>query len=122
MGGFGGGFRGGGFHGGGFRGGMSGFRGGFVGPRFASRRTERLLSASLGIGMAVIAEGGVLAIGMPVWSEYFDAAVLPDGGRLLLVTTVVEDPQYLQTPFIVSSQFKKESDGSKWDPTPCTAK
>jgi hypothetical protein len=37
MGGFGGGFRGGGFHGGGFRGGMSGFRSGFVGPRFASR-------------------------------------------------------------------------------------
>jgi hypothetical protein len=57
-----------------------------------------------------------------VVTEYFDVAVLPDGTRLLLVTTVVEDPQYLQLPFIVSSQFKKESDGSKWDPTPCTAR
>src|SRR5499426_864690 len=39
MGGFhGGGFHGGGFHGGGFRGGgFHGFRGGFVGPRFAAR-------------------------------------------------------------------------------------
>jgi hypothetical protein len=36
-GGFGGGMRAGGMHGGGFRGGMTGFRGGFVGTRFASR-------------------------------------------------------------------------------------
>ena len=33
-----------------------------------------LLSATLGLGMAVVAEGGVIAIGMPVWAEYFDAA------------------------------------------------
>jgi hypothetical protein len=55
-------------------------------------------------------------------SEYFDVAELPGGARVLLVTTVVEDPKYLQVPYIVSSQFKKESDGSKWDPTPCTAR
>ena len=45
-----------------------------IGPRFASRKTEIILSTALGLGMAVIAEGGVIAIGMPVWSEYFDAA------------------------------------------------
>jgi hypothetical protein len=55
-------------------------------------------------------------------TEYFDLAPLPNGGQVLLVTTVVDDPQYLRLPFIVSSQFKKEADGSKWDPTPCTAK
>jgi hypothetical protein len=55
-------------------------------------------------------------------TEYFDIAPLPSGGQVLLVTTIVEDPVYLQQPFIVSSQFKKEADGSKWDPTPCTAK
>jgi hypothetical protein len=57
-----------------------------------------------------------------VVTEYFDVAPHPDGGQVLLVTTIVDDPQYLQQPFIVSSQFKKEADGSKWDPTPCTAK
>ena len=41
-------------------------------PRLASRRTELALSGALGIGMALIAEGGVVAIGMPVWTEYFD--------------------------------------------------
>jgi hypothetical protein len=55
-------------------------------------------------------------------TEYFDMAPLPGGGQVLLVTTIVDDPRDLQQPFIVSSQFKKEADGSKWDPTPCAAK
>jgi hypothetical protein len=55
-------------------------------------------------------------------TEYFDKAPAPGGAEVLLVTTIVDDPKYLTTPFIVSSQFKKEADGSKWDPTPCSAK
>jgi hypothetical protein len=54
-------------------------------------------------------------------SEYFDLSPSP-GGELLVVTTVVDDPHYLTQPFIVSSHFKKEADGSKWDPTPCSAR
>jgi hypothetical protein len=57
-----------------------------------------------------------------VVTEYFDIAPNPSGGQVLLVTTIVDDPQYLQQPFIVSSQFKKEADSSKWDPTPCTVR
>ncbi len=55
-------------------------------------------------------------------TEYFDIAPIPSGGQVLLVTTIVDDPQYLRQPFTTSSQFKKEADGSKWDPTPCTAR
>jgi len=54
-------------------------------------------------------------------TEHFDVAPLPDGGKLLLVTTTVEDPMYLTGPYIVSPHFKKEPDGSKWDPTPCSS-
>jgi hypothetical protein len=54
-------------------------------------------------------------------SEHFDLAPLPDGGTLLLVTTIVEDPLYLNAPYVVSPHFKKEPDGSKWDPTPCSS-
>ena len=54
-------------------------------------------------------------------SEHFDVARLPDGGQLLLVMTTVEDPVYLNGPYIVSPHFKKEPDGSKWDPTPCSS-
>jgi hypothetical protein len=54
-------------------------------------------------------------------TEHFDVAPLPDGGELLLVTTVVEDPVYLTAPYVTSPHFKKEGDGSKWDPTPCSS-
>jgi len=54
-------------------------------------------------------------------TEYFDVAPQAGGGQLLVVTIVVDDPRYLTQPFIVSSHFKKEGDGSKWDPTPCSA-
>jgi hypothetical protein len=33
--------------------------------------------------------------------------------------TVVTDPTYLTTPFVVSNQFKRERDDSKWHATPC---
>ena len=54
-------------------------------------------------------------------TEHFDAASLPDGSKVLLVTTIVEDPVYLTGPYVVSPHFKKEADGSKWDPTPCSS-
>src|SRR5207249_10716241 len=54
-------------------------------------------------------------------TEYFDVAPMPNNGQLLVVTTTVDDPRYLTQPFIVSSHFKKEADGAKWDPTPCSS-
>jgi hypothetical protein len=83
--------------------------------------------ASLKVVTANLRSGYLRKNGVPygenaVVTEYFDIAPHPSGGQVLLVTTIVDDPQYLQQPFIVSSQFKKEADGSKWDPTPCTAK
>jgi hypothetical protein len=54
-------------------------------------------------------------------TEHFDLAPLADGGQLLLVNIVVEDPVYLNAPYVTSPHFKKEPDGSKWDPTPCSS-
>ena len=51
--------------------------------------------------------------------EFFDTFTLPDGGTWLIVTTVVNDPQYLTQEFVLSSQFKKDADTSKWNPRPC---
>jgi cytochrome c oxidase subunit 2 len=56
-----------------------------IGARLASRRTERALSTTLGLAMAVVAEGGVLAIGIPVWAEYFQAA--PPADAVLVEVT-----------------------------------
>ena len=54
-------------------------------------------------------------------TEHFDLTSLPDGSPLLLVNTTVDDPVYLTGPYVTSPHFKKEPDGSKWDPTPCSA-
>ena len=54
-------------------------------------------------------------------TEYF--VVTPAGPReqALVVTTIVEDPRYLQRPFVVSSHFKRDQDPSRWSPAPCLA-
>jgi hypothetical protein len=54
-----------------------------------------------------------------VVTEYFDRVAEPDGGGYLIVTTIVEDPQYLNARFARSSHFKREPDGSRWKPAPC---
>jgi hypothetical protein len=38
----------------------------------------------------------------------------------LLVSTVVDDSQYLTQPFAKTLVFKHEPDGSKWNPAPCS--
>jgi hypothetical protein len=51
-------------------------------------------------------------------TEYFDRLTAYETDWLV-VLTVLEDPQYLDQPFITSTHFKREADGSKWMPTPC---
>jgi hypothetical protein len=53
--------------------------------------------------------------------EYVDLFREPNGAALIVWTAVVDDPVNLETPYIVSSQFKRQPDGSAWDPTPCSA-
>ena len=52
-------------------------------------------------------------------TEYFHR--LPDtgSGDWLLVLTTVEDPRYLNDAFLTSTHFKREPNGSKWNPTEC---
>jgi len=45
-----------------------------------------------------------------------------NGDRWLIVTTLVDDPQYLNRPFQRSTHFKRQADASGWDPMPCTAR
>jgi hypothetical protein len=54
-----------------------------------------------------------------VLTEYWD--VHREADEWLVVTSVVSDPKFLQQQYITSPNFKKEPDGSKWDPTPCSA-
>jgi hypothetical protein len=55
-------------------------------------------------------------------TEYFDLSKEKNGDQWLTVTTIVDDPQFLEVPFITSSHFRKEPDGSKWMPEECSAR
>ncbi len=52
-------------------------------------------------------------------TEYYDRHSEANGDEWFTVTTVVEDPTYLNEPFITTTHFRKEADGGKWHPTPC---
>ena len=56
-------------------------------------------------------------------TEYFDLLPKqPNGDEWLIVNSLVVDPLYLTERFIVSSNFKREADGSKWHPVPCSSR
>jgi hypothetical protein len=40
-------------------------------------------------------------------------------GEWFTVTTIVDDPTFLFQPFVTSTHFRKEPDGSRWTPAPC---
>jgi hypothetical protein len=56
-----------------------------------------------------------------VLTEYYNVFYPegPQGTVYLTVTSAVDDPKYLSETFVTSGQFRRESDASKWDPTPC---
>jgi hypothetical protein len=57
-----------------------------------------------------------------VMTEHWDLYKRPNGEEWLTITTQVDDPQYLRNPRLVAPVFKKEPNGGKWDPTPCSAR
>lgn len=59
-----------------------------------------------------------------VLTEYFTRTMEPNGDSWLIVTHIVEDPQYLTQPFIRSTHFKKlpDSASTSWAPEPCSAR
>ena len=57
--------------------------------------------------------------GNAVYTEFFDRTNEPNKDSWLIVTSIVDDPQYLQGPFMNSTQFKREPDASKFSPRAC---
>jgi len=77
-----------------------------------SARKKRLLRLESGNGPIVTCQDATV-------TEYFDRFTAPNGDEWFSVTTVVDDPKYLNQTFVTSTHFKKEPDGSKWSPSPC---
>jgi hypothetical protein len=62
---------------------------------------------------------GVPYSGNAVLTEFFDRTNETNGDSWLILTSVVEDPAYLNLPFMLTTQFKREPDGSKFNRRPC---
>jgi len=54
-------------------------------------------------------------------TEYYNLIVEDDGNQYLVIQTFVADPRYLTGHFVRTMQFKREPDGSKRNPVPCSA-
>ncbi len=89
-------------------------RGGPRSARYLRITTTDLLSGYLRKNGVPYAENASLL-------EYVDLYKEPGGAAVIVWTAVVDDPVNLETPYIISSQFKRRADGSAWDPTPCSA-
>ena len=54
-----------------------------------------------------------------VLTEYFDLLVQHDGTEWLTVLSILDDPTYFSQALVTSSNFRRESGRSGWDPSDC---
>jgi hypothetical protein len=85
----------------------------------ASNGSLRVVTTNLRAGY--LRKNGVPYSANAVLTEYWDL-FRHAGDDWLTITTQVEDPLYLREPRLVAFLFKREPNGAKWDPTPCSAR
>jgi hypothetical protein len=91
------------------------------GGRGGSLQTGQLVVTTTRIRPGYLRKNGIPYSANATLTEYFFRLV-DEGQEYLAVTTMVDDPQYLAQPYIKTYQYKKQSDGTGWNPTPCSAK
>ena len=92
------------------------------GPARGPLRAGSLKVVTTHLKPGYLRKNGVPYSDKTVLTEYFSRANEEDGTSYLIVTTVVDDPTYLQQQFITSTHFRLEPNGSKWMPSACEAK
>jgi hypothetical protein len=92
-------------------------RGAAPGGRAGSLRVD-----TTRLRLGYLRKNGVPYSGDAKLTEFWDLVVEPRGTSWVVITSIVHDPKYLLVPFTTALHFKKEADGAKWDPTPCSAR
>ena len=95
-----------------------------VAPESAGRGAPPPRWGSLRVTTSDMLPGWLSRNGVPysqnmTMTEYFTRISTRDAGDWLVITTVIEDPQYLNGQWITSTNFKKEPNEAKWAPAPC---
>ncbi|HEY7445019.1 MAG TPA: hypothetical protein VH701_21495, partial [Vicinamibacterales bacterium] len=95
--------------------------GGAVGR--AQQGVGQLKVVTKGLRSGYLRKNGVPYSENAVLTEYFVRVTDDDDGtEYLAVTAFLEDPQYLNLPYIRTVQFKKLPNQAGWNPTPCSAR
>jgi hypothetical protein len=101
-----------------FAGGARGNRGGGPGGRPG---TLKVVTTRMKQGY--LQKNGVPYSGSAVLTEYFSRTFEPSGDSWLILTAIVEDPQYLTGPFVRSTHYKRLPDsGGTWEPEACSSR
>jgi hypothetical protein len=86
------------------------------------RRFGYMKSVTTNLRPGYLRKNGVPYSANAIFTEQWDVHVEPNGTRYLVITNIVDDPVYLQSPWITALHFTAERDGNTWDPTPCDAR
>jgi len=98
------------------------FAGGARGRAKAAPGTGSLKVVTTRMRPGYLQKNGVPYSANAIITENFHRTIEPNGDSWMIVTTLVEDPQYLTARFIRSTHFKKQPDGAGWNPMPCEAR
>ena len=97
----------------------------FAGGRAASdgqpARGGSLKVVTTSLAPGYFRKNGVPFSGDAVLTEYVARVSGQQNDEYLLVTKILEDPQYLNAPYVRTVQFKKQNNATGWNPTPCAA-
>ena len=90
-------------------------------------RGQAPLTGSLKVVTTNLKPGYLRTNGVPysartTLTEYFDRITQPNGDAHLIITSTIEDPEYLTQPYIYSTHFKQQADATGWAPRPCSAR
>lgn len=90
-------------------------------PR-AGARSRSLQVTTTNLRAGYLRKNGVPYSANATVTEYYDRFREPSGDEWFTVTTIVNDPTYLAIPFVTTTDFRKEPDGSRFRPEPCSAR
>jgi len=90
----------------------------------AGGRGQAALSGGLKVVTTKMKAGYLRRNGVPysansLLTEFYDRTTEPNGDTWLVLTSVLDDPTYLNQPFMLTTHYKREADGSKFSPRPC---
>lgn len=87
-------------------------------------RGSPVVNGTIEVVTTQLAPGYVRRNGVPYsdqakLTEYYERLKEDNGDEYLVIISQLEDPVYLAQPVLTSTNFKREKDGKKWDPSDC---